>query len=148
MDNIISSFVENLNDLLIEYGLDAKNLSLNLGMGNSTITRYLNKNRVPTINYLVKIADYFKCSTDYLLGLEDDLYPQTFQPCPPFAERLTFLLNYYKCSSYHIYHNADISQVRYYSWKNGVSVPTVDNVVKIAKALNCSVDFVIGRSKV
>ena len=147
MDSILSSFVENLNDLLIENSLDAKTLSNNLGMGNATITRYLNKDRVPTIKCLVKIADYFNCSTDYLLGLEDEIYPQTFQSCPPFAERVTFLLNYYKCSSYHIYHNAGIPQVRYYSWKNGVSVPTVDNVIKIAKLFDCSVDFVIGRSK-
>ncbi|MDE7329706.1 MAG: helix-turn-helix domain-containing protein, partial [Clostridia bacterium] len=30
-------------------------------------------------------------------------------------------------------------------WKNGKTQPTVDSLYKISKALNCSIDFVIGR---
>ena len=145
--DILTNFAENINDMLIERGINAKNLADALGMGNATITRYLNKERMPSIEYLVKIANYFNCSTDYLLGLEDEIRNTDFMPCPPFAERLAYLLNYYKRSSYSIYHNTDISQARYYGWKNGVGVPSVDNIVKLAKLFDCSVDFVIGRSK-
>ncbi len=145
--DILTNFAENLNDMLIERGINSKNLADALGMGNATITRYLNKERMPSIEYLVKIANYFNCSTDYLLGLEDEIRNTDFMPCPPFAERLAYLLNYYKRSSYSIYHNTDISQARYYGWKNGVGVPSVDNIVKLAKLFDCSVDFVIGRSK-
>ncbi|MDE6474550.1 MAG: helix-turn-helix domain-containing protein [Clostridia bacterium] len=141
-------FSETLNDLLIEHNLNARTLAKVLGMENSTITRYLNGERLPTIDSLVRIADYFKCSTDYLLCMEDESYQRDFSPCPPFAERLAFLLNYYKCSSYRVYHTTGISQGRFYDWKNGISVPTVDNVVKLAKHFNCSVDFIIGRSKI
>ena len=145
--DILTNFAENINDMLIERDINAKNLADALGMGNATITRYLNKERMPSIEYLVKIANYFNCSTDYLLGLEDEIRNTDFMQCPPFAERLAFLLNYYKRSSYSIYHNTDISQARYYSWKNRVGVPSVDNIVKLAKLFDCSVDFVIGRSK-
>ena len=144
--DILIDFAENLNDLLIERGINSKNLADALGMGNATITRYLNKERTPSIECLIKIADFFNCSTDYLLGLEDEIKNTDFMPCPPFAERLAYLLNYYKRSSYSIYHNTDISQARYYGWKNGVGVPSVDNIVKLAKLFDCSVDFVIGRS--
>ncbi|MDE6275933.1 MAG: helix-turn-helix domain-containing protein [Clostridia bacterium] len=144
--DILSNFAENLNDLLLEHNLDAKKLSLTLGMGKASITRYINKDRVPTIEYLVKIADYFKCSTDYLLGLEDEIYSQTFLLCPPFAERLTFLLKYFKYSAYKLYHNNGISKSAYYKWKNGVSLPSLENVIKLAQIFGCSVDFVIGRS--
>ena len=99
----LSNFAENLNDLLIEYNLKAKNLADILGVGNATINRYLNKERVPSLEYLVKIADYFNCSTDYLLGLEDEIRTNDFTPCPPFAERLDFLLNYFKRSASSIY---------------------------------------------
>lgn len=146
--SFINDFAEILNDLLIEHNLGAKELSINLGMANATITRYKNKDRVPTIECLVKIADYFKCTTDYLLGLEDETFPQTFLPCPPFKERLAFLLNYFKRSAYSIYNNTDISQARFYVWLNGTGTPNLDNLVKLAKIFNCSVDFVIGRAKV
>ena len=116
MDRILINFAENLNDMLIENNLDAKNLSINLGMGNSTITRYINKNRVPTIEYLVRIANYFNCSTDYLLGLEDEIYPQTFLPCPPFSERLAYLMKYFKCSPKNLYKCKGIPKATYYKW--------------------------------
>ncbi|MDE5654838.1 MAG: helix-turn-helix domain-containing protein [Clostridia bacterium] len=146
--DILSNIAENLKDLLIEHNLNAKTLSNNLGFANANITRYINKDRVPTVENLVKIADYFKCSTDYLLGLEDEIYPQTFLPCPPFSERLAFLLKYFKSSAYNLYHNNGITQSKYYSWKNGVTSPSLENVIKLAKIFDCSVDFVIGRSKV
>lgn len=34
-----------------------------------------------------------------------------------------------------------------YNWQNGVFKPKIDNIIRIAKALDCSVDFVIGRVK-
>ena len=145
--DILLNFAEILNDLLVEHNLNAKELAKKLGMADATITRYKNKDRIPTIEYLVRIADYFKCSTDYLLGLEDEMYPRTFLPCPPFQERIDFLLNYFNRSLYSIYNNTDISSTRLYEWKNGVTAPSVENVVKLAKFFNCSVDFVIGRAK-
>ncbi|MDE5654839.1 MAG: transcriptional regulator [Clostridia bacterium] len=146
--DLLSNFAGTLNDLIVEHNLNARTLALALGIDNSTVTRYLNGKRLPSLENLVKIANYFNISSDYLLGLEDEISNTNFLPCPPFAERLAFLLNHYKCSSYSIYNKTDISQVRYYDWKNGVSVPNVDNVVRLAKLLDCSVDFVIGRSKV
>ena len=145
--DVLSNFAEILNDLLIEHNLKAKELSIKLGMANATITRYKNKDRVPTIENLVKIANYFNCSTDYLLGLEDEIHSQDFATCPPFKEQFAFLLSYFNRSAYSVYNNTDISQTRFYEWKNGVCAPSVDSVVKLAKIFNCSVDFVIGRSK-
>ena len=145
--DILTNFAGTLNDLIIENNLNARTLALALGMENSTITRYLNGERLPSIDYLVKIANYFNCSTDYLLGLEDEIRNTDFMPCPPFAERLTFLLNYFKRSASSVYKNENISKARFYVWKNGVGMPNIDNIVKLAQIFDCSVDFVIGRSK-
>lgn len=51
--DILSSLSETLNDLLIEHNLNARTLAISLGIENSTITHYLNGERLPTINYLV-----------------------------------------------------------------------------------------------
>ena len=32
-------------------------------------------------------------------------------------------------------------------WKNGKKKPNIDNIIKIANALDCSVDYVLGRTK-
>jgi transcriptional regulator with XRE-family HTH domain len=47
--------------------LSQKDLSVKLGVGHSTITKYERNERQPDFDMLVRIADYFNVSTDYLL---------------------------------------------------------------------------------
>ncbi|MBQ7034176.1 MAG: helix-turn-helix transcriptional regulator [Clostridia bacterium] len=46
-------------------------LAIDLNMNQNTISRYENSEREPGINELIKIADYFNVSVDYLLGRSD-----------------------------------------------------------------------------
>lgn len=50
-------------------GLSLTNLEITLGLGNGTISRW-NKSS-PNSDKLVKVADFFHVSTDYLLGREE-----------------------------------------------------------------------------
>ncbi len=43
-------------------------LAMDLNMNQNTISRYETGEREPGINELIKIADYFNVSVDYLLG--------------------------------------------------------------------------------
>lgn len=49
-------------------GISQLKLSLDLNMTQNTISRYETGVREPGINELIKIADYFNISVDYLLG--------------------------------------------------------------------------------
>ena len=134
---ILSKFSETLNELIFDNGLTAKSLSEALNAEPSTITRYLRSERVPSVESLVAIADYFKCSTDFLLGRTEENKEQTFKTCPPFNKQIELLKDYFKCSSYKIYHGTGISKSRYYDWKNGKRAPTVDNIVRLAELFDC-----------
>lgn len=57
---ILSKFSETLNELIFDNGLTAKSLAEALNAEPSTITRYLRGERVPSVESLVAIADYFK----------------------------------------------------------------------------------------
>ncbi len=48
--------------------ISMKELGLSIGVSESTISLYENGKRQPDYNTLIKIADYFNVSTDYLLG--------------------------------------------------------------------------------
>ena len=54
-------------------GLSLTNLEIVLGLGNGTISRW-NKSS-PNSDKLVKVADYFHVSTDYLLGRAEEKKP-------------------------------------------------------------------------
>ena len=141
----LSKFAETLEELILEHELTAKSLAEALGYKPSTITRYLREERVPTVENLIALADYFTCSTDFLLGRTETNNALNFKPCPPFNERIDLLLKHFNCSSYKIYNRTGISKSRYYDWKNGKRAPTVDNIMRLADLFECSTDFILGR---
>ncbi len=47
-------------------------MALDLNMSQNTISRYETGEREPGISELIKIADYFKVSIDYLVGRTND----------------------------------------------------------------------------
>lgn len=141
-----SNFVERLKEMMDYANLNALALSKILGCGHSTISRYFGGTN-PSVEMLVKIADYFQCSTDFLLGLTDDYVTDTYLPVPPFSERLPQLLNHFKITAYRLQKRTGIAESAMDFWKKGIRTPTLDSVIRIAKALDCSVDFVLGRVK-
>lgn len=143
----ISNFVERLDNLMFDNNVTPIKLSNDIGVVSTTVTRYLQEKRAPSVDTLVKIADYFNCSCDFLLGLTDDDTTATYYPCPPFNEQLKILKEHFNCSWRHFYTSTDISDSSFYNWKNGTSAPSVDCIIALAKGFQCSVDFILGRTK-
>lgn len=53
-------------------GISQLKLALDLNTSQNTISRYETGEREPGINELIKIADYFDVSIDYLVGRTDN----------------------------------------------------------------------------
>lgn len=144
--NCYLKFAEMLENFMFEHGnMNAKTLADELGIAVPTVTRYLREERVPTISNLVLIADYFHCTTDYLLGRDHENHTHSFKTCPPFSEQLTFLIQYFNCTAFDFYTRAELPESSFFEWKKGSSIPTLYNILKIADRFECSVDFVLGR---
>lgn len=62
-------FGDRLENLLEERNLSQKQFSTELHIATSTLNGYLRRNREPDFHTLIKIANYFQVSTDYLLGV-------------------------------------------------------------------------------
>lgn len=143
---ILSNFAESLAELITENNLTPSTLADEIGCGRGTISRYLHAQKMPRISLLVRIADYFQCSTDYLLGRETEKYPRVFSPCPAFQDRLPVLCQQLNVTKYRLQKETGIAESAIYNWQNGTESPNLENVLKIADTFGCSVDFVIGRS--
>lgn len=59
-------FNEIFNDLLEEKGINRKQFSEKSGIPYTTVTGWTTLNRLPDFTALIKIADFFNCSIDYL----------------------------------------------------------------------------------
>ena len=74
MDSILGQRIKSLRE---DLGLNQKELSEKIGIGNVTISQYENGKRSPDPEVLRTIADFFDTTTDYLLGLSDDRHKRT-----------------------------------------------------------------------
>ncbi|MBE5730640.1 MAG: helix-turn-helix transcriptional regulator [Clostridiales bacterium] len=61
-----------LKELRKKRNISQLKLALDLNMNQNTISRYENMERQADYETLVKFAEYFGVSIDYLLGREDD----------------------------------------------------------------------------
>ena len=60
-----------LKELRIEKGLSQRKFGENLGVCNQTVSFWESGSREPDMDTLIKIADFFDVSVDYLLGRKD-----------------------------------------------------------------------------
>ena len=63
-----------------------------------------------------------------------------------FSERLKNLRKQAHLTQVDVAEKLGISQPAYASWERGIKKPTQENLVKIAKILNISIDYLVGNS--
>ena len=141
----MSNLSESLKDLMEEAEINAPALAKATGIDSSTILTFLRGDGLPYVDTLITLADYFKCSTDYLLGLTDKLSEEVFRQRPPFKEQLTFLLKHFNVTKYRMEKDTGLAEKTVNRWHNGKTQPTVDSLIRLAKYFDCSVDFILGR---
>ncbi len=61
-----------LKEIRKKRGISQLKLAMDLNMNQNTVSRYETGEREPGINELIKIADYFNISVDYLLERTDN----------------------------------------------------------------------------
>ena len=145
MENL-SKLSDSLNELILLHGLTEKSLAENCHLPVSCVSLYVRGKQAPYLDSLIKLADYFHCSVDYLLGRTDTYTQKEYLPCPPFSDRIDELLKASNLPLSDIYNKkTGISKSSFYTWKRGESAPTLDNIVKLAEIFGCSVDFLLGR---
>ena len=143
----LENFPEILKDLIIENLANLTEVSSELECGESTLSRYTSGKALPTLEMTVRLADYFSVTCDYLLGLDENSVASRFKTCPPFSKRFEEVLKQFNVSRYKLTQMTGIAESVMRYWVQGKTVPSIANVVKIAQALGCTVDFLIGREK-
>ena len=63
--------LENLKKLREEAGISQKQLAELIGVSQQSVNKYENHNIEPDIEVMIRIADYFNTSVDYLIGHTD-----------------------------------------------------------------------------
>lgn len=140
-------FKERFKDLLDENEISAKKLGNLLGIDHSSIYFYL-QGSLPNIENAVKLANYFKCTLNYLFCI--DFYPDEYEVkttynSQVFFDRYNFLLETKNVSHYRVSKDLGFGNSSYKKWEQG-SEPKLETLVKIAVYFNYNIDFFIDRA--
>lgn len=136
---------EILKELMEEHNLTAHQLAVETNIPIANIYEYLSGSHTPYFERFIKLLYRFNCSADYLLGLAEFPSNETLHPVPPFHKRLREVLKERKMSQNELRLRLDVSTSVMYKWTSGKSLPLLESIIRIANALDCSVDYLIGR---
>ncbi len=142
------NFSQRLHELLDENNLSVEELSSKLSISKQIIYKYLKEEKTPTIRSLVKFANYFNCTLDFIVGLDDctdSYYFKKDYDKNVFYERYLELLKRNRLTNYQLCRNINIAESCHEQWEKG-SLPYTITFVKLAKYFGVSIDYLIGRS--
>lgn len=136
-------FITRLKKLRDDRGLSMTAFGAAVGINIRTIYRWFTE-CAPKPSSLIKIADFFDCSIDYLLGKTAS---PSFVPCTP---RETFLSRYRglreskNLNDFRISRQCGISSGAIANWKKD-TFPEFEILIKLGEIFECSIDYLVGR---
>ena len=137
---------EIISELLTIKDIDGKTLAKDLGVSDSTVSRWKSGSKYMRLSQIVKIANYFNCSLDFLVGRSDNVLDFQPQDCPPFYPYLRELLKKKNISRNQINKETRIKSSHFVDWKNG-SDPHILSLIELANYLDVTLDILVGREK-
>ena len=145
--DLIAKFGERLKDLIFEHKLTAELLGKILNHNVHDIYHWKSgKGKyMPSVENLLKLADYFCCSVEFLLGLEEENRLPNPKLRPPFSDRFRRVAELKGFTLYKLGKATKMGTAQYYAWINKASEPSLDSLMRIAAVLDCSVDYLLGR---
>lgn len=141
---VVEGFKTTLNELLSDNGFNATSLGRAMGVNVFVVHKWLKQVKDVKLKSLIKIADYFGCSLEYLCGKSDVLLSYEPQPLPPFGEWIKIVLHSCGKTSYRLLTDTHISPSQYNGWLHG-AIPMLTTLEVISEYLNVSLDYVVGR---
>jgi len=142
----MSYFGERLSELIFEHNLTTEKLAAELGVSRPTVIRWTQNKLGISLHNAIRIADFFKCSLEFLIGRTENTLDFALHPYQPFYERLRQVMNERGVTWYRIVKDGIVSNHNMSVWKNGAS-PNLQSVVDIAEYFEYTLDQFVGREK-
>ena len=117
-----------------------------IGIEYSTYINIINYGKYPKPAVLMRIADYFNVSTDYLIGLTDSPDIEKSTANESFLSRFESLKKEYGYSDYAVSKKLHTSTSYTTRWKKHNSIPSLDNLIILSEIFHVSLDYLLGRT--
>lgn len=142
----MSNFGERLTELMFYRKISPEELAKSINVNQSTIRDWKRSKYLVFLDNLVKLANFFGCSIDFLIGRSDTLIDFTPQERPPFFQRLREVMAELGVTRYKLVKKTGIQDTAFSQWKKGAN-PHVLTLIKLANYLDVTIDYLIGRDR-
>lgn len=142
--DLLKNFGERLTELMDEKDIKSDMLAGKIGVSGTTVRQWKRGISDININHLIKLADYFDCSIEYLVGRSDNYLPYKIQELPLFPIRLRQILEERNKSRYSLDKETKFKDNYFYKWDKG-HTSKLTTLADLAKILDCTIDYLIGR---
>ena len=139
-------FHERLTELMIEKGVNTVSLAAAIGVSDETVRRWKNGERDILLSQLVKLADYFQCSLDFLTGRSDSVLDYQVSEMPPFYDSLRAVMKEKEVPRDRLGKDVPIYDGYFTNWKRGKS-PNIVTLILLEDYLDVTIDYLVGREK-
>lgn len=142
-------FGKRIVELRKKRGLTQAELAKSIGISRSALSLYEIEKREPDIDTLGKLSALFKVPVGYILGKEQEItdYTNYTMDTPEFAldfkMRIRDLLTEQKISEEEFAERAGFNYEEKDSYLYGNRIPSIEDLIKIAGALNVSTDYLL-----
>jgi len=101
---------------------------------------------IPKPIVLIRIADYFSISVEYLLGRTNNSFFFSAETPTTFLERYQALKQEKNLTDYAIAQKLHISTSYTTNWKNKKYIPSIINLIELSELFKVSIDYLLGRT--
>lgn len=143
--NVVKGFKTSLSEMMADNGLSPTALGRAMGVNMFVVRKWLYEVKDVKLKSLVKIADFFGCSLEYLCGKTDVFSTaEVARPLPPFGERIKVVLRECGKTSYKLLKDTPVAASQYNGWLHGTE-PMLTTLELLAEYLNVTLDYLVGR---
>lgn len=126
-------------------GITQKEFAQAAKVSEQNVSLWLKRETYPNLDSLTLVADFLKCSLDFLLGRTEHEEVYLAVQRTSFKQRLKFLMEKNHQTANHIATICGFKNSNFTRWQRGAT-PTPELLNKLAYHFNVSVDYLVGRS--
>ena len=147
----MSNMSENISQLLKSKNLSTVSGQQVLGISKTQLGKYISGFYMPSLKNALIICNYFKCSLDYLMGIDlvINRFGEFLNPSYElFNLRFEELIKEHGLTKYLIAKTMNFNRNNITCWQMHKSFPSLDVLQKLAQILKVSIEFLIGRTDI
>lgn len=144
---VFEGFKDTFNELYAECEMTLKEFSEKFDLSEYVVLRWKNSAGDKKLKSLIKTADFFNCSVEYLCGKTNTRLDYVPKECPEISEWLPQVMKKNGVTSYKLFRDTEIRPAHYYYWLKGYAAPMLGSLEIMAQYLDVTLDHLIGRDR-